>query len=144
MRAQKKLPEVLSAEEIERLFACALDRKHRVVLMTTYAAGLRVSEVVNLRLADIDSCRLTIKVRQGKGNKDRYSILSSRLLRELRTYYRESKPRFWLFHGTYSDRQMHIGTAQQMYYTAKARAGITKEGGIHTLRHCFATVADSS
>lgn len=139
MKTQAKLPEILSAEEIERLLKCAFNRKHRAVLMTTYAAGLRVSEVVNLRLADIDSSRMTIRVCQGKGNKDRYTILSSRLLTELRTYYRESKPRFWLFHGTYNDRQMHIGTAQKMYYTAKERACITKEGGIHTLRHCFAT-----
>lgn len=139
MRSQAKLPEILSFEEIERLFKCACDLKHRALLMTTYGAGLRVSEVVNLQLSDIDSKRMTIKVRQGKGNKDRYSILSSRLLTELRTYYREYKPLFWLFHGKYNDRQLHIGTAQKMYYTAKHRAGITKEGGIHTLRHCFAT-----
>lgn len=139
MKSQKKLPEILSLEEIERLLKCASDPKHRAVLMTTYAAGLRVSEVVNLQISDIDSKRMTIKVRQGKGNKDRYSILSSRLLTELRTYYREYKPHFWLFHGTYNGKQLHIGTAQKMYYTAKDRAGITKEGGIHTLRHCFAT-----
>lgn len=139
MKTQKKLPEILSFQEIERMFKCAFDLKQRVALMTTYGAGLRVSELVNLRISDIDSKRMTIKVRQGKGNKDRYSILSSRLLTELRTYYREYRPRFWLFHGTYNDRQLHIGTAQKMYYTAKKRAGITKEGGIHTLRHCFAT-----
>ncbi len=139
MKTQKKLPEILSSEEIERLFKCAFDIKHRAVLMATYASGLRVSETVNLRLADIDSSRMTLRVRQGKGNKDRYTILSSRLLTELRTYYRKCKPRFWLFHGTYNDRQLHIGTAQKMYYTAKKRAGITKGGGIHTLRHCFAT-----
>jgi integrase/recombinase XerD len=139
MKTQAKLPEILSAKEIERLLKCAFNLKHRAVLMTTYAAGLRVSEVVNLRLADIDSGRMMIRVRQGKGNKDRYTVLSTRLLTELRTYYRESKPGFWLFHGTYNDRQMHIGTAQKMYYTAKERACITKKGGIHTLRHCFAT-----
>lgn len=133
------MPEILSFEEIERLFKCACDLKHRALLMTTYGAGLRVSEVVNLQLSDIDSKRMTIKVRQGKGNKDRYSILSNRLLIELRAYYREYKPRFWLFHGKYNDKQLHTGTAQKMYYTAKHRAGLTKEGGIHTLRHCFAT-----
>lgn len=139
MRSQAKLPEILSFGEIERLLKCACDLKHRALLMTTYGAGLRVSEVVNLHITDIDSKRMTIKVRQGKGNKDRYSILSSRLLTELRTYYREYKPGFWLFHGRHNDRQLCIGTAQKMYYTAKKRAGITKEGGIHTLRHCFAT-----
>ena len=139
MKTEKKLPEILSSEEIEKLFKCALNLKHRAVLMTTYGAGLRVSEVVNLQIADIDSKRMTIRIRQGKGNKDRYTILSSRLLTELRLYYRKCKPGFWLFHGTYNGRQMHIGTAQKIYYTAKERAGITKEGGIHTLRHCFAT-----
>jgi len=80
MRAQAKLPEILSFEEIQRLLKCATSLKNRVLLMTTYAAGLRVSEVVNLKLSDIDSSRMMIRVRQGKGNKDRYSILSSRLL----------------------------------------------------------------
>ena len=131
MKTQKKLPEILSFEEIERLLKCAAELKHRALLMTTYAAGLRVSEVVSLRISDIDSKRMTIRVRQGKGNKDRYSILSTRLLTELRVE--------WLFQGMHSDRQMHVSTAQTMYYTAKRRAGITKEGGIHTLRHCFAT-----
>lgn len=139
MRSKSKLPEILSFEEIEKLFKCACDLKHRVLLMTTYGAGLRVSEVVNLQITDIDSKRMTIKVRQGKGNKDRYSILSSRLLTELRAYYREYRPSSWLFQGKYNDKQLHSGTAQKMYYTAKDRAGITKEGGIHTLRHCFAT-----
>jgi site-specific recombinase XerD len=139
MKTQKKLPEIMSAEEIERLFKCAVNLKNRVVLMTTYGAGLRVSEVVNLRLTDIDSKRMMIRVRQGKGNKDRYTILSDRLLTELRTYYRQYKPAFWLFYGIYSNAQMSIGTAQKIYYNAKERAGITRQGGIHTLRHCFAT-----
>lgn len=139
MRSQKKLPEILSIEEIERLFRCASSLKNRVVLMTTYAAGLRVSEVVNLRISDIDSKRMTIKVRQGKGNKDRHTILSDRLLTELRAYYREYKPPVWLFYGSYTGEQMSTGTAQTIYYNAKDRAAITRQGGIHTLRHCFAT-----
>ena len=139
MRSQTKLPEIFSFEELERLFKCATSLKNRVLLMTTYGAGLRVSEVVNLKLSDIDSSRMTIKVCQGKGNKDRYTILSSRLLTELRVYYREYKPPVWLFYGSYTGEQMSVGTAQTLYYTAKERAGITKKGGIHTLRHCFAT-----
>jgi len=94
---------------------------------------------VNLKLSDTDSSRMTIRVSQGKGNKDRYTILSSRLLTELRAYYREYKPPLWLFYGSYTSQQMSIGTAQTLYYSAKERAGITKKGGIHTLRHCFAT-----
>jgi len=78
-------------------------------------------------------------VRQGKGNKDRYTVLSSRLLTELRAYYREYRPPLWLFYGSYTGQRMSIGTAQTLYYNAKERAGITKKGGIHTLRHCFAT-----
>jgi site-specific recombinase XerD len=139
MKSQTKLPEIFSFEEIERLLKCASSTKNRVLLMTTYAAGLRVGEVVNLKLSDIDSSRMTIRVSQGKGNKDRYTILSSRLLTELRAYYRQYKPPLWLFYGSYTGAQMSIGTAQTMYYTAKERAGITKKGGIHTLRHCFAT-----
>lgn len=139
MRSQKKLPEIFSFEEIERLFKCAASLKNRVLLMTAYAAGLRVGEVVNLKLSDIDSARMTIRVNQGKGNKDRYTILSSRLLTELRAYYREYKPPAWLFYGSYTGQQISTGTAQTMYYSAKERAGITKQGGIHTLRHCFAT-----
>jgi integrase/recombinase XerD len=139
MRAQKKLPEILSFQEIQRLLKCATSLRNRVLLMTTYGAGLRVSEVVNLKLSDIDSCRMMIKVRQGKGNKDRYTMLSNRLLTELRAYYKEHKPPLWLFYGRQRDAQMSIGTAQKIYYSSKERAGITKEGGIHTLRHCFAT-----
>ena len=139
MRSQSKLPEIFSFEELERLFKCATSLKNKALLMTTYGAGLRVSEVVNLKLSDIDSKRMTIRVRQGKGNKDRYSILSSRLLTELRAYYREYKPPACLFYGSYTGEQMSIGTAQTLYYAAKERAGITKQGGIHTLRHCFAT-----
>jgi integrase len=103
MKTQKKLPEIFSFDEIERLLKCASNLKNRAVLMTTYAAGLRVSEVVSLQLSDIDSKRMTIRVRQGKGNKDRYTILSERLLAELRAYYREYKPPFWLFYGTYTN-----------------------------------------
>ena len=139
MRSQQKLPEILSSEDIERLFKCATSLKNKMVLMTTYAAGLRVSELVNLQLSDIDSKRMTIKVRQSKGNKDRYTILSDRLLVELRTYYRQYKPPFWLFYGTQTGDQMSTGTAQTVYYAAKKRAGIRRDGGIHTLRHCFAT-----
>ena len=139
MRSQKKLPDILSTDETERLFKSAANLKNRVLLMTTYAAGLRVSEVVNLQLSDIDSTRMMIRVRQGKGNKDRYTILSSRLLTELRTYYRQYRPPMWLFYGTYTKRQMSVESAQEIYYRAKERAGIKKGGGIHTFRHCFAT-----
>lgn len=139
MKSQAKLPEVLSVEEITRLFQCTRNLKHRVILMTTYAAGLRVSEVVTLRLKDIDRGRMMIRICQGKGNKDRYTILSNRLLTELRTYWRKYKPHFWLFPGAFSDKPLTRSSAERIYYSAKERAGITKEGCIHVLRHCFAS-----
>jgi integrase/recombinase XerD len=139
MKTQTKLPEVLSIEEITRVFLCTQNLKHRAILMTTYAAGLRVSELVNLKIADIDSGRMMIRVRQGKGNKDRYTILSNRLLLELRTYWRKYRPGFWLFPGPFPDKPMSRHGAERIYYAAKERAGITKEGCIHILRHCFAT-----
>lgn len=139
MKTQTKLPEVLSIEEITRLFLCTQNLKHRAILMTAYAAGLRVSELVNLKIADMDSGRMMIRVRQGKGNKDRYTILSNRLLLELRTYWRKYKPSLWLFPGSFPDKPMSRHGAERIYYAAKERAGITKKGCIHILRHCFAT-----
>jgi len=135
-----KLPELLSRLEIERLFACAYPPRNRVLLMTTYAAGLRVSEVTNLKVSDIDSSRMMIRVEQAKGAKDRYTILSHRLLEELRLYWKLYHPPTFLFPSTRDlNRKMDIGMAQKFYYQAKQRAGITKGHGIHTLRHCFAT-----
>jgi len=135
----RRLPEVLSAEEVQRLFAAAGCLKHRVLLMTTYAAGLRVSEVAALKVADIDSSRMMLRVRTGKGEKDRYTVLSRQLLAELRAYWRVHRPAEWLFPGARAGRPMDAGTASKVYRAAKERAGITKRGGIHTLRHCFAT-----
>src|SRR3989454_5793249 len=136
----KTLPVLLSRPELERLFACAGSPKYRVLLLTTYAAGLRVSEVVNLKPADIDSGRQMIRVEQAKGAKDRYTLLSPRLLEELRLYWKLYRPTTWLFPSTRDPhRKLHIGRAQKIYYEAKRRAGITHGHGIHTLRHCFAT-----
>ena len=107
--------------------------------MTTYAGGFRVSEVVRLKLTDIDSKRMMIRVEQGKGNKDRYTILSQRLLKILRYYWKMYRPPLWLFHAKDPSKPMPIGTAQTIYYNAKSNAQVKKGQGIHTLRHCFAT-----
>jgi site-specific recombinase XerD len=107
--------------------------------MTTYAAGLRVSAVVRLKLTDIESDRMLVRVEQGKGRKDRSTLLSTRLLTELRAYWQLYRPAPWLFTGRDPHRPMPIGTAQKIYYHAKLRAEITHGQGIHTLRHCFAT-----
>lgn len=139
-RMPQKLPQILSREEIERLFAGARLYKHRVLLMTTYAAGLRVSEVCALKVTDIDSQRMTIRIEQGKGQKDRYSLLSPRLLKELRHYWQMDRPRTWLFPAAKSpDRALNTHTAQKIYYAARDQAGIAKRFGIHGLRHAFAT-----
>jgi integrase/recombinase XerD len=138
-KKKKYLPEILSTEELERLFACTSNLKHRALLMTTYAGGLRVSEVVRLKLTDIDSKRMMIRVAQGKGNKDRYTILSHRLIKELHEYWKMYRPPTWLFQAQDLKRPMPIGTAQKIYYNAKSTAQIKKGKGIHTLRHCFAT-----
>jgi site-specific recombinase XerD len=138
-KRESRLPEVLSTEQVEQLLSAPGNPKHRVLLMTTYAAGLRVSEVVNLQVADIDSDRMSIRVRQGKGRKDRYSMLSDRLLAELRAYWTLYRPRTWLFPGPDRSRPLRITTAQRIYNAAKRGAGIERGRGIHTLRHCFAT-----
>ena len=138
-KQKKQLPEILSTEELERLFASAANPKHRMMLMTTYAGGLRVSEVVRLKVNHIESDRMMIRVDDGKGNKDRYTILSERLLKELRIYWTMYHPTLWLFPSKDPNKPMHIGTAQKIYYTAKKRAKIKRAKGIHTLRHCFAT-----
>jgi integrase/recombinase XerD len=111
------------------------------LLMTVYAAGLRVSEVVRLQLQDIESdpSRMLIRINQGKGNKDRYTLLSERLLAELRAYWKIECPRPWLFPDAKGKRPMSSGTAQKIYNRASRRAGIEQGRGIHTLRHCFAT-----
>jgi integrase/recombinase XerD len=136
---RSQLPRGLSIEALQRLFTNAKNPRHRVLLMTTYAAGLRVSEVVRLKLTDIESDRMLIRVEQGKGRKDRYTLLSTRLLTALRAYWKLYRPAPWLFTGLDPHRPLPIGTAQNIYSHAKRTAGITHGKGIHTLRHCFAT-----
>jgi site-specific recombinase XerD len=139
--AHQRLPQVLSIDDVERLFSCTRNPKHRALLMTTYSAGLRVSEVVCLQVTDIESApeRMLIRVTQGKGKKDRYTLLSTRLLQELRAYWRLERPTPWLFPGHDPKRHMPSGTAGKSYDRARRRAGIAHGSGIHTLRHCFAT-----
>ena len=133
------LPAILSREEVARLIAHAPNPKHRTILLTIYAAGLRLNEALHLRLTDIDSARMTIRVGQGKGGKDRYTVLSRRLLAELRDYWRLARPRTWLFPSPATGLPLHPTALQRAYHRAKLRAGIKKPGGIHGLRHAFAT-----
>jgi integrase/recombinase XerD len=138
-KTPQRLPEILSREEIERLFEVTTNLKHRVLLMTTYSAGLRVSEVARLKVSDIDSQRMTLRVDQGKGAKDRYTLLSKRLLSELRRYWQAYRPREWLFPLRDGRGPIDPRSAQKIYYHAKEKAGIRKQCGIHGLRHAFAT-----
>ena len=134
-------PELLSRQQIAQLFAACTSPARRVLLQTIYATGLRVSEACTLRVADIDSApdRMCIRVVHGKGGKDRYTLLSATLLTLLRGYARTYKPREWLFGDRTDTQAMRIQTAQRAYQGARHRARIMKHGGIHTLRHCFAT-----
>ena len=138
-KKSKRLPEVLDTSEVKAILDATTNLKHRTILLTTYAAGLRVSEVVNLRINDIDSKRMQIRVRQGKGKKDRYTILSEVNLSVLRKYWLMYKPHSWLFPGENPDNHITERTAQKVFQNGKKKAKITKNVSIHSLRHSFAT-----
>jgi integrase/recombinase XerD len=140
-RAPKRLPTVLSRDELRRLFDVVEHHlKHKALLMTLYAAGLRVSEALALKPGDIDSPRMLIHVRLGKGNKDRMVKLSSQLLVVLRDYWKARRPKVWLFpQDDNSDRAIPSGTAQRIVQRAAKRAGIARRVSPHTLRHSYAT-----
>lgn len=141
-RTPQRQPQILSREELARLFAAANGVRARTLLMTTYAAGLRVSEVCALRVADIDSAvdRMCIRIVGAKGGKDRYTLLTGHLLAALRLYWQACRPQSWLFPAARDkQRPLDVKSAQRMFYQARTRAGIGKTGGIHVLRHCFAT-----
>ncbi|HEX9718236.1 MAG TPA: site-specific integrase [Ramlibacter sp.] len=139
--APQRLPEILSREEIARLFAATERLGPRTFLMLAYATGLRLSELLHLRTADIDSHadRMCIRVVQGKGGKDRYVPLEADALQLLRAWWRSARPRLWLFAGRDESQPLTATSVQKWYQAARAQAGITKRGGIHTLRHCYAT-----
>lgn len=137
-RREKKLPVVLSKEEVGKLFSCTANLKHRALLTLTYSAGLRLSEVKNLKIGDIDSKRMTVRVIQAKGFKDRYSILSTVALDVLRYYWKSYHPTQWLFE-TKLAQSLPESTIQHVFKNALRKAGIKKQVGIHSLRHSFAT-----
>jgi len=136
---RRKIPMLLSHEEVNHLIGSASNIKHRVLLLSIYGAGLRVSEAVRLKPAHIESGVMMIRVEDGKGRKDRYTILPEMLLEELKVYWKACRPKKWLFFGRDPMKPMPVGTAQKIYYLARNKSGITGGRGIHTLRHCFAT-----
>lgn len=142
VKKEKKLPTVLTEDEVKRLLNVVSNIKHRAMLTTVYSAGLRVSEVVNLKATDIDSQSMQIKIRQGKGKKDRFSVLSNKNLEILRKYYRENpwcKHSEWLFSGCNYTTPISVRTVQRVFSNAALKAGIHKDVSVHSLRHSFAT-----
>lgn len=134
-----KRPGVLSPEEVGRILAAPRNVKHRALLATTFGSGLRVSEVVKIQPGHIDRGRMMLRVESGKGHKDRYTILSKQCLILLEDHWRANGPFDYFFYGRDRTVPMSIGTAQQVYYQALERSGVRRVGGIHVLRHCFAT-----
>ena len=138
-RAPQRLPVTLSREEVSRLLDAATRLRDRAAMEIGYGAGLRLSEVLHLRLTDIDSHQMVIRIQQGKGRKDRNVMLSRVLLETLRHYWKERKPRHWLFPGQRGDQPVHETVIQRAFAEAKTRARIEKDVTFHSLRHSFAT-----
>jgi integrase/recombinase XerD len=134
----KRLPVILSPDEVRQFLSCVPRRKTRTVLTVCYAAGLRISEAVALKPTDIDSRRMTIRVHQGKGNKDRYVMLSEQLLQILRDWYRFVRPKTWLFPGKIPGAHLTVSSVQRDCQPALERSGLTKPVTAHSLRHAFA------
>ena len=137
-RREKTLPEVLSEQEFLSVLSTINNIKHKAIVLLIYSAGLRLSEVVNLRIKDIDSERMKVYVQQSKGRKDRYTSLSKKLLPILRQYFLEYKPKEWLFEGV-KGRKYSVSSVQTIVKDAYSKAGIKKKVSTHTLRHSFAT-----
>jgi site-specific recombinase XerD len=138
-RQPRKLPEALSAGEVVRFLEAVPSLRTRVALTTAYAAGLRASEAVSLKVANIDSGRMVIRVQQGKGGKDRYVMLSAQLLGILRTYWRLARPKDWLFPGRDPANPIEVNVLHAACRSACTASGLTKRVTVHTLRHSFAT-----
>jgi len=144
-REPRRLPVVLSPEEVRRLLASSANIKHKAALSLAYATGLRASEVTSLKLTDIDSERMIIRVEEGKGKKDRYVMLSPNLLELLREWWRTARKKGWMHQGQrwlfpgYRGQHMSARQLHRIVRLAAARGGITKRVGVHTLRHSFAT-----
>jgi integrase/recombinase XerD len=138
-RRERRLPVVSSQDEVSFFLASIPNLKYRAILMTTCAGGLRISEVVSLRVTDIDSQRMVIRIEQGKGRKDRYVMLSPNLLEFLRAYWRVARPTHWLFPGRCPDRHISPCSVQQVCKKVSAALGLKKSITVRSLRHSFAT-----
>jgi len=139
LKKKKKLPSVLTVDEVFLLLKSGVNLKHQALLALIYSSGLRVSESVNIQISDIKRDKKLLLIRQGKGAKDRYTILSELCLKVLDKYWRAYKPEKWLFPGRGGSSPLTVRACQHAFYRAKEKAGIKREGGIHILRHSFAT-----
>ncbi len=138
-RQSKRLPGVLSKHEVESIISVTRNLKHRAILITVYSGGLRIGEVSRLKVSDIDSSRMMIRVKEGKGLKDRYTLLGKRNLEILRLYWSVYRPSEWLFPGRNPDEPISTSSIQRAFKASVRRAGIKKPATVHTLRHSFAT-----
>jgi len=138
-KERKRLPVVLSVEEVQRIFSATKNLKHRTIFETIYSGGLRIGEALLLRVADIDSQRMMIRLCQAKGNKDRYTLLGERTLKRLREYWSVYRPKEWLFPTKGFDKPLTPSMIQRVFKRSVQDAGIRKQVSVHTLRHCFAT-----
>jgi integrase/recombinase XerD len=138
-KKERKLPDILSRQEVRMILNSVTNLKHKTMLMLVYSSGLRVSELVSLNIADIDSIRMVIHLRSAKGNKDRYTMLSKLALDTLRLYYKCYRPKKWLFEGENPNHHITERTAQRIFENACKKANILKDVSIHSLRHAFAT-----
>jgi integrase/recombinase XerD len=140
-RVKKKsfLPTILTLQEVRQVLDATPNLKHKAILTTIYSAGLRVSEAAHLQISDIHSDNMRLLVRQAKGNKDRYTILSQMNLLLLRQYWKACRPSVWLFPGMPSTKPIAVRSIQSVFKSSLRAAGISKDVSVHTLRHCFAT-----
>lgn len=135
----QRIPELLTRKEVRRLIAQCVNLKHHTLMQCCYGCGLRLNELISLKVRHIDSERHLLRIEQGKGSKDRAVILSESLLLALRNYWREYRPERWLFEGRDNERHLSEASAQRVFNKAKKQACIDKIGGIHALRHAYAT-----
>ena len=138
-KQEKNLPVVLSQEEVKRILDSISNLKHRTFISLIYSCGLRVSELQNLKVTDIDSTRMQIHIRSGKGGKDRYVMLSEKILHMLREYWKRYRPKEHLFEGATRGKAIAVRTIQHTFSVAVIKSGINKHPCVHTLRHSFAT-----
>ncbi|MDY6844015.1 MAG: tyrosine-type recombinase/integrase [Thermodesulfobacteriota bacterium] len=138
-KARKRLPVVLSRQEVQSIFLATRNLKHKALLMTIYSGGLRLGEATHLKVFDIDSKRMMIRVRHGKGDKDRYTLLGNRTLDTLQAYWKVYRPVDWLFPSRDPEQPLSHSALQRTFKKVICKAGISKQATVHTLRHSFAT-----